>query len=255
MMSLQGESRRRHVVAALCGVVLAGGGVLTAAASAADLATETPKQVLQATGAALKTAKGYEIHIDMYAPGSTEVGKVSYSHGDLALRVRMNTEKLGLVIIGKRAYFKASALFWVSRGSTKSLAKLFAPHWYKLPTAKLSGLTGGLGNASASTLTQCVAKNVAQLTNAGTSSLGGRSVVLLKSAGTAPGTRPETIAVAATGKPYLLRIAITGPTTPGPISPCNVPDADKQTGTETIDHWNSTPAVKAPPHAIKLPTK
>jgi hypothetical protein len=236
---------------------LVAGGLLTAGASAADLTTESPQQILKASTSALKAANGYEMHISSHGPGTSESGTLVYSkHGGISMRVRLNKSKLGLVIIGKRAYFKASAPFWVSYGSTKSLAALLAPHWYKLPASKLGSLTGsGLGKSTASSLTKCEAKTSSELTNAGTATVDGHPAVLLKSPGTTPGTHPETIAIATTGKPYLLRVAITGPAKPGPISACNIPDEDKQTGTTTINHWNSAPPVKAPPNAIKLPTK
>ncbi len=197
------------------------------------------------------------MHLSSHGPGTSESGTLIFSkHGGLSMRVTLNQQKLGLVIIGKQAYFKASASFWVSHGSTKSFAALLSPRWYKLPTAKLGSLTGsGLGKSTASALTKCEAKTSAELTNAGTATVDGHSAVLLKSPGTTPGTHPETIAISATGKPYLLRVTVTGPATPGPISACNVPGEDKQTGTTTINHWNSAPAVKAPANAIKLPTK
>jgi hypothetical protein len=149
--------------------------------------------------------------------------------------------------------------FWTAHGVNKSLASILAPKWYKYPASQASAITKQLGDISPSQLSQCIASDKDISGKGETVSSGtynGQSVVLLKSAGTQPGTAPGSIAIAATGKAYPLHIEITGPTKPGgPKSSSCGGSGGGFTGSLTMSHWDTPPTVKAPAGAIALPSK
>jgi hypothetical protein len=236
--------------------VFGGGGLLAAGASADSLSSQSPQQIVTAAVSAMKGATGYEMHFNMHHPDM--VGSlIDAGNGKVAMTFEQNNTGTARVIIagGKVDYLKASVRFWSKHGSSKSLAKLLAPKWYKVPKSEFGGLAKSLNQLVPTHFAQCAAKGNGALSNAGTSTVAGQPVVILKQAGGKPGTGPGTIAIATNGKPYPLRITSTGPTLAGgPVNSCSDGKTSKTTGTVTITNWNKPPAVKAPAHAVALPT-
>lgn len=248
---------RRGAVAALGTTVLAGGSLIASEAAAADLASEPPQQIMQDVASALRGAKGYEMHFNLHKPsGESQRGEIiRAAHGGFYMKASLQPrQSIGLILVGGHAYFKASPSFWTSHGVSQSLAKVFAPRWYRYPTSEASKLKRQLGNITPSVFAQCLATDSPSQASVSTGTLSGRPVIILKSAGGEPGTAPGRITIAATGTPYPLRIVQTGPTSAGgPVNRCNDGKADNTTGTLTMSHWDSPPVVKPPAHAVKLP--
>jgi hypothetical protein len=247
---------RHGLIVAAVATAIGGSGLLAAGASADGLASESPQQVVSAAVSAMKGAKGYEMHFNMHHPDM--VGTlIDAGNGKLAMTFEQNNSGTASVILagGKVDYLKASVKFWTEHGSSKSLAKLLAPKWYKVPKSEFGGLAKSLNQIAPAHFAQCAASGHGALSNLGASTVDGQPVVIIRDAGGKPGTAPGTIAIASTGKAYPIRLTSTGPTLAGgPVNSCSDGKASKTTGVVTITNWNKPPAVSAPAHAVALPT-
>ncbi len=254
-MAVESGRIRRRVAVSLGAAAIAGGGLLAAGATAADLASESPQQIVQAVAAAVHGAKGYQLNAVIHQTSGTErLNLIDAGGGAFDIQVEQGQETARIILISHKAYMKASTSFWVAQGVGKKLAQQLAPHWYKVPASEFTKAAGGLRQFEPSTLAQCIKQGNGQLTNAGTATVNGQRAVILKGAGGEPGTGPGTVEIAATGKPYPLRITETGPTLAGgTVNACNDGKASKATGTVTMSHWDKPPVVKAPPNPITLP--
>jgi hypothetical protein len=255
-MGIASGRMRRGLVAAAGVAAIGVSGGLAAEASADGLASESPQQVLKAAVSAMRGAQGYEMHINMRHP-SLVATLVDAGSGNVSMTFEENnTGTASIILAGSKDYLKASVKYWTSHGSSKSLAKLLAPKWYKVPKREFAGLTNSINQLAPAHFAKCAAQGHGALSNLGASTVGGRPAVIIKDAGGKPGTGPGTIAIATAGKPYPLRLTSTGPTLAGgPVNSCDDGKASKTTGTITITHWNSPPAVKAPANPVALPSK
>lgn len=232
-------------------------GVLAASACATDLASESPQQILSASAAAIRGAKGYEMRADMHVhPGGTEsVDLISAGGSNYSAKIAVNQGQARFIHVGGKAYLKASVRFWETDGVTSSLAETLAHNWYLFPSKDFAGLTADLQPFEPASFARCFVQDESPVSKLGTASVNGQQAVILKQPGGKPGLGPETLAIAATGKPYPLRITETGPTPAGGPKGCGSDGkADDTTGTVTMSDWGSPPPVTAPANAIKLPS-
>jgi len=81
----------------------------------------------------------------------------------------------------------------------------------------------------------------------------GQPAVVLRGTANASGSGSGTLAVAATGPAYPLRITFAGGTTSGKTSKaCGSVDKSVTRGTMTLSHFNNLPAITAPANAVKI---
>ena len=258
-MGSEGGQIRRRAVAAAGTASLVGAGLLVAAgASHANVtSSQSPQQIVQAAGTAVKHAKGYEEQAVLHETSGTDrVILIDGGAGHFDMRIaEPHGVAFRFILVGHKAYMKASLAFWKAQeNASRQAAHQLASKWYKVPASEFKKTEGSLGALSRSELAQCIRSDNGTLSNAGTATVDGHQAVLIKEAGGQPGTTPETVAIAASGQPYPLRITVTGPTRAGGrITACNEGKASKATGTVKLSHWNSPPAVKAPLNAITIP--
>lgn len=209
-------------------------------------ASKPPARILTDAVAALGNAGGYAMDgafTENRQPARLKVLSQS-SSVDLTLSVGGSTARM--VALPSGAYFMANAGFWSSQGAG-ARAPVLADHWIKFPATHARAFASALGRLSPGTLSRCLGEDHGTLSTAGKTTVNGRSAILLKDAGNAPGTQPELIAVAAAGPPYPLRVTATGTGRPGGrIDVCNDGKGSDIRGTITLSRFGHVPTIRPP---------
>jgi len=226
-----------------------------AAGKSNGIASETPTQILNAAQAALKSAHSYVLTAEVKQSGSTTGAKLIDDGARQEVGVTMGRSSADIILASGHAYMRANASFWKSQAKSAAAASL-AGLWLEVPNSTFKGLLSSLGSLEPSRLADCISDGPhGAITKVGTTTVGGTPAVVLKDAGNVPGDGPGTIAIAAIGPPYPLRIIATGPTRAGgKIDACNDGKADDSTGTITLNDYDHAPAIKIPIDPIKLPS-
>lgn len=198
-----------------------GGGASEASKSAGQITTDAYHAAVNARSVRLEGS---------YANSGT--------HGELVginLVIRQNKafsgsltiqgDPLKAVVIGPTAYVSASSAYYESQGESASEANLLSGKWLKLSTKDSQNyvLFEHLNQ-----LLSSLAHPTGTLSKAGTTTVGGKAAVLVKSSGGA------TVAVATHGAPFPLEILAAG------------------NGTLRFTGWNKPVTIKKPASFIDL---
>jgi hypothetical protein len=149
------------------------------------------------------------------------------------------------------SYVRGNATFW--RAHLGGTASGLANRWIQVAPSTAQALTSTLGHFAPATVSRCLTEDHGTLTVAGMTTIDGRSAVIVRDKGNAPGSTPGDLDVAATGPPYPLQATADGPQRAGgPIDVCNDGKAGDVRGRITFSHFGAVPPLQAPKHAIRL---
>lgn len=223
-------TRHRHarlIAPALIAVLLAGCGSSSPASN--GLATKSPQQIVTAAkdaaaaaatahvaGSILSAGKPITLNMELVAGKG---GKGSIALDGLAVQV---------IEVDNAIYVRGSEAFY-RRVAGDAAAKLLQGKWLKAPAdtgsfASLASLT------DLSSLIDATLSAHGELTNAGTSTLGGQQVV-----GVTDSSKEGTLYVAGTGTPYPVAIVKTG-----------------DGGRIAFNRWNQPVTLNAPTNALNI---
>ena len=218
----------------------------TTASDAGGEAAEPAQQLLADAAAALGGARGYSMH-----------GEITQNHRRLALQLAttsasavhltfvLGSSTADLIGLPGASYIRGNQHFWISQAGAQAAA--LADHWIKVPAANAKAVTGSLGEFAPATLSRCLAEDHGTLTVAGKATVAGHPAILIRDAGDAPGSTRGVLAIAATGKPYPLRLTTSGPQRPGGhVDICNDGKGSSAAGTISFGEYGQVAPIRAP---------
>lgn len=221
-------------VLALAGCGSAGaGGAARAGGAGSPVAPEppptTPKPQLAATAltadmkSAIRSASSVHISGQLMEGGKKvglDVGVLR--SGQLSGTITESGVPLEIIVIGGKAYVKATAAFLRELRAPAGVCGVICGKYVELPEAKTTELTRSLSLAR---LTRSLTGETPPFTNDGTASFGGQKAFVLRTA------QGGIVDLAQAGRHYPLAVA----------SP------DGRPGGLTFSHWNGVPAPVPPP--------
>jgi hypothetical protein len=217
------------------------------------VASKSPAQIVQAAQTALRSANGFVAtgtltqngqlaHLQIVAGGTTK----------LQLQMSESGKTAEIIALPGTGYVRANLAFWSAQVGAKAAS--LANRWIELPPAASQQLTSNLGSLGPSTLARCLGEDLGRLSPGGTTTVDGKSAVVIRDAGNAPGSNPGTLAVARSGPAYPLRVTSTGATRPGgKVDACNNGKGDNVQGSLTLSDFGHAPAITAPKNPVKAP--
>jgi hypothetical protein len=232
--------------------VLSACGSTNSAAQGNGLASKSPAQIIDAAQAALRSAHSF-VAAGTLRQGGKTVKLHIVSGGASRLRVQINQAGSSAEIVATpgAGYVRANRSYWSAQAG--SLASRLANRWIELPASASKNLSSGLGQFAPSTLARCLGEDLGRLSSGGRATVDGKQAVLIHQAGNAPGSNPGTLAVAASGPAYPLRVTSTGPTRPGgKVDACNNGKGGDVQGSLSLMDFDHAPAVTAPKHPVKI---
>jgi hypothetical protein len=167
------------------------------------------------------------------------------------LTVSIGGASLEMIASPSASYVRGNATFWRTHlgGSASGLAN----RWIQVTLSTAQALTSTLGHFAPATVSRCLTEDHGTLSIAGMTTIDGRSTVIVRDKGNAPGSTPGDLDVAATGPPYPLQATAYGrQRAGGPIDVCNDGKAGDVRGRLTFSHFGAVPPLQAPKHAIRL---
>lgn len=166
----------------------------------------------------------------------------------------VGSEAFEIVELPPASYLRANAAFWRSRVGAK--ASRLTGQWLRVPATSERGLTSVIQRFSPATLARCLTEGHGTLQKAGTATIGGTPVVVVRDNGDVPGGGRGQLYVAAAGRPYPLRVSGTGRQRPGGrIDVCNDGKGSDNRGSVTLSDFNAVPAIQPPTAAVSGPSR
>ena len=195
--------------------------------ASATLSSKPPKQILNTSLTAMKSAKSVTLSGSINNSGTTvgvDLGLTS--NGEASGSIVESGQKIDVVLLRSKDYVKAPAGFWQASGHLSAVqATRIAPDWVEVP----SSLASSFSSLSIRSLSESLSTDNGVLSKAGSKTVDGDATVGVRS------SKGGTLWVRSSGTPYPL--AITG-----------------SLNTRSIDvhfsKWNATPAPKAPKGAL-----
>jgi hypothetical protein len=251
-------------------VVIALGGLIGLAACSSRGATHTshatssaavgnnhesskpPVRILADAAAALRNAHGYRMQGTIRQNGHVLRLSVAVP-GPRSLEVTFSVAGANLDVIASpnASYVRGNATFWRSHLGARAAA--VADRWVQIAPASAQALTSTLGHFGPATISRCLTEDHGTLSIVGTTTLGGRSAVIVKDKGDALGASRGELAVATTGPPYPLQATSNGgQRAGGAVDVCNDGKATDTRGTLTFSQFGAVPPLRAPKDAIRL---
>lgn len=214
----------RAFVAAAVAVAVVGAG----RGAGSSEAGKSPNQIAKDAYHAAANARSVRLSGTVTTNGS-QLGLNLAIRQDKAVAgsLTLQGDPVNMVVIGSQVYFAASAAYYQSQGEPASVANELNGKWVKLPRSQakdfskfesLKQLLGDLGHPQG------------RLTKAGTSTVSGMAVVLVKS------TKGGTVAVASHGTPFPLQLLA----------------GSAGTGSLTFSGWNKPVSIEKPGSFIDL---
>jgi hypothetical protein len=210
-----------------------------AAASGNGIAAVSPRQILAKATKAQSGARSFTV-TGLVRDGSQTTGlKVTASStGNGFGSVSLNGETVQIIKVGPNVYFRSGSAFWAKQGGATA-AELFANKWVEGPAsnADFSQLASFFSTAQLTSQFLGDSSSSAILSRAGTSSINGQPVLVLKghdrtnSAG-------GSIFIATTGQPYVIRVSLA--------------KGGGATGVVTFSRFNAPVNPRAPKGAINI---
>lgn len=217
-------------------------------------AGKSPQQIAADAVAATKRLHSFRLDGTITQTGGTMrlAGAVA-GPGRMSFSERRASDGVQVIALGGVTYMKASRAYYSAQPKlTPVQVARYADQWLKLPTTSDPSFAAALArDTNLSIELRCWAARRRGLSVAGTGSVDGRAAVILASDGSAPGSAPGRVYVAATGPAWILRAVVAGPRKPGGSAACAEP-ATTDTSDITISHFNEPVALAAPPSALDL---
>ena len=213
-------------------------------------ASKSPKQILADAASALRGASGFELQGTQSEGGKTLRVRLLASGQSVDMAASIGTAAYEMLRVPTGFYVRANSSFWTQRLGTRGAA--LADRWIETSDSALSSV---LGHFAPATMARCLTEDDGTLTVTGTASIDGRPAIVIRDAGNVPGSAPGTLAVAATGPPYPLRLIQAGSQRAGGrVDICNDGHATGyETGSITFGHFNEVPPLEPPADAIQTP--
>jgi hypothetical protein len=224
----------------------------TAAFGRSTLAGKSPRAIILAAADALRAAHGYAMRADLVQDHQRTIIDMAEA-GSRRYEASLTTGRsaFALIALPGSAFLRGNRAFWLGQAApsptTRARASRLAGHWLRVPASGSHAVTKSLGTLTPPRLARCLTEDHGSLSIAGHEMVGHTRAVVVRDAGNAPGATPSTMAVAASGSPYLLRYVATGATRRGGrIDVCNDGKGDGATGTITLTRFGRAPAIQAP---------
>lgn len=256
---------KRIVIAVVAATVAAGCGSASkhsgtgspspgSAATGSTTATspESVREIIADAIAAAKTVHSYRAQGSFTdAQGSASVLAEVNSPTQLRMVEKRSSGEFEAVIYARNAYFKASRAYWTSQPNvTPAQAAVLADRWLRLPSAEGAQLAATVASqVDLGKHARCWSGRESDFTVTGSGTVDGKPVVILRSAGAAPGTAPGTTYVSTTDPKIPLKTVTTGPVKPGGLPGCA---SDHTSSTVTLSGVNQHFQIARPPSAITL---
>lgn len=241
------------VLVAACGSSSTGSTSTKAAAPAkgAGLASKSPAQIVAAAQSALRSANGFVVGGTLRQRGQAlRLEIVEGGTKGMQVRISEHGKNAEIIALPNAAYVRANQGFLKAQAGTNAAAA--ANRWIELPASASQQFTSGFGPFAPDTLARCLGENLGRLSRGGTTTVNGIAAVVVRQAGSVPGSSPGTLAVATHGPAYPLRITSTGPTRPGgKVDVCNTGKGNDVLGSMTLSDFGHAPAITAPKHPVK----
>lgn len=191
-------------------------------------AGKSPKQIAKDAYHAAANARSVRLNGSVTTNGQQLGLDLSIRQGKaVSGSLTLQGDPVNIVVIGSQVYFSASAAYYQSQGESATVATELNDKWVKLPKSQakdfskfesLKELLGDLGHPKG------------ELSKAGTSTVEGMAVVLVKS------SKGGTVAVASHGTPFPLQLLA----------------GSAGTGSLTFSGWNRPVTIKKPGSFIDL---
>jgi hypothetical protein len=224
----------------------------SATSAANNEASKPPKQILADAAAALRNAHSYAMQ-----------GTITQNHQRLRLKltttsatsvdlaVSIANSMVQLIGLPSGSYVRGNVSFWTSQVGAR--AARLANRWIQVPPPDAHGVTSSLGALAPATLSRCLVEDHGTLSVGGKTTIDGRSAILLRDAGNAPGSSPGVLAVSASGAPFPLRYVSSGrQRAGGRIDVCNNGKANDAHGTITFGQFGRVAPIQPPTGAEQL---
>ncbi len=217
---------------------LLGGVGVAGASSGGNISSQSPSQILSSAVSATRSATSYTLNGIVHQSGSATkvVGfsnlQVSNSH-EATGNISINGNTVQIREVGGNLYLNGSANFWRSEANSTA-ARLFGGKWVYGPSSKFGSLASEIDP-------QTLTSNFTSLGAAKGASKGrettiaGQRVIPLSATSSSQGT--GVIDVAATGKPYIVRISLS---------------KGSSSGVLTFTHYNASVNVSKPSGGINI---
>jgi hypothetical protein len=191
-------------------------------------AKKTGPQVAADAAAAVKSAGGFHVSGTVDQSGQPSTVDLQIQNNDVSGTISLAGAKLSLIIVNGKAYIKGDTKFWTGNNVPAQTAALLNGRWVAAPASSASefsnltaaGLANDLQHPTDSSFTDPVHK----------AKLNGKSVVVVTQ------KNGSLLYVAATGKPYPVRIVNKG----------------TSAGTSDFSNWGQTQPIKTPPSPLDL---
>lgn len=175
----------------------------------------------------------------------------SLSSMDMTVSTGPSTWQIRVVPAGY--YLRANAVFWRGHFGARAAA-VAAGHWLQVPSSSARTFTSTLRSVAPGNLSRCMLENHGALSIAGRTRVDGRSAIMIRDAGNAPGSTPSLLAITANGPRYPLWVRPTGPGRPGGhIDVCNDGHAGDMGGSVTFGDYGHVPVIQAPKDVLRRP--
>ena len=249
-------NRHRALAVATLGALLTlsgcGSGAPKHKVTRSGEAAKAPVQIVADAAAALRSARGYTMQGTITQNGEAlRLTVVSPGPSALELTFSIAGASLEMIASPRGSYVRGNATFWRAHlgGSGSGLAN----RWLEVAPSSAQALTSSLGHFAPATMSRCLTEDHGTLTVSGMTTIDGRSAVIVRDEGNAPGSSPSELDVATTGPPYPLQAtADGGQRAGGPIDVCNDGKATDARGKITFSHFGVVPPLQVPKHAIRL---
>jgi hypothetical protein len=236
----------------------------TTASGTPGRATASPAEVLKDAKAALAQVTSYHVagtEVDKDDGPGTIAADVS-QNGSFRASLSSKSTKVEFIVTsgsGAASYIKGDEAFWLDSLGQKgaAAAKALADKWVKTPSSAGDALDSGLKQLLPTELAYCLDKNLGPLKNGGVKTVDGKQVVVIRDAGSRPGTAPGELYVTASGDALPLRLVQLGSRANGGTLDKRCYDADDASTTKsdyTLSDFNAVDPITAPRGAQDLET-
>lgn len=208
-------------------------GQASAATPNHGITTKSGNQIANAAAAAMNQATSFT-YAGFAGQGGTKTSlRLSVSaSGDTQGTVTTNGQTIEIIEVGKTDYVSANKAFWTANGGAAA-AQLFGSQWVSGP-ASSSTFSGFASLLSMSQVTSQFANTSGtSITKGATSTINGQKVIAISTKG---GAFEDTLYVATTGTPYIVRVVTAG----------------SSGGTVTFTNYNQPVNAKAPAKSVDL---
>lgn len=214
-------------------------------------ASKAPERILADASAALRQAHGYEVQGTLTENGQQlRLDVTVHSKSSMRVTFSVEGESIEVLMLPTSSYLRANRAFWTTHFGPNGGA--LAGRWVQVQPANARALTSSFGHFAPETLSRCIVEDHGSLSIGGTATVDGRTAVIVKDAGDAPGSSPSTLAVASSGPPYPLRAMGTGPSRPGGhIDVCNDGKGTDVRGTLIFSRFGAVKPLVPPADVVR----